>query len=69
MSKTDWHNTDSKEMTVVPVPRYPCRNCVYFKACGDNMRREPCDGRRTKTQQKMQAIPMPSVLPPNCNEE
>jgi len=32
--------------------KYPCRNCVYFKVCGDNMRTVPCDGRMTKTEQK-----------------
>ena len=31
---------------------YPCRNCVYFKACGDNMRTEPCKGRKTKSDLK-----------------
>ena len=33
-------------------PKYPCRSCVYFKACGDNTRTMPCDGRQTKRQQK-----------------
>jgi len=32
--------------------QYPCRNCVYFKACGDNMRTMPCEGRMTKTDLK-----------------
>ena len=31
---------------------YSCRNCVYFKVCGDNMRTEPCKGRITKREQK-----------------
>ena len=26
MSKTDWHNMDPREMTVVPVPRYRRHN-------------------------------------------
>ena len=30
--------------------KYPCRNCVYFKACGDNMRTESCKGRVTKSE-------------------
>lgn len=30
-------------------PRYPCRNCVYFNACGDNTRTAFCDGRMEKT--------------------
>lgn len=37
------------------APQYPCRNCVYFSACGDNQRRMPCAGRRTKKQQKDEA--------------
>ncbi len=32
--------------------KYPCRNCVYFAACGDNMRTMPCKGRTTKTERK-----------------
>ena len=28
-------------------PKYPCRNCKYFKACGDNTRTMPCKGRET----------------------
>ena len=34
------------------IVKYPCRGCVYFSACGDNMRTEPCNGRKTKTEQK-----------------
>ena len=30
-------------------PKYPCRNCVYFFVCGENMRVNPCEGRLTKT--------------------
>ena len=30
------------------MAEYPCRNCIYFKECGENMRIEPCDGRTTK---------------------
>lgn len=32
--------------------KYPCRNCVYFKTCGENTRTESCKGRQTKTEQK-----------------
>ena len=32
--------------------KYPCRSCVYSKACGDNTRTMPCNGRQTKRQQK-----------------
>lgn len=32
--------------------KYPCRSCVYFEVCGDNMRTMPCDGRQTKSQKK-----------------
>ena len=28
--------------------KYPCRNCVYFSACGDSTRTETCKGRKTK---------------------
>lgn len=34
---------DAKQKKV----KYPCRKCVYFDACGDKMRTEPCKGRRT----------------------
>lgn len=32
--------------------KHPCRNCVYFKACGDNARTMPCKGRQTKSETK-----------------
>ena len=35
-------------------PKYPCRNCIYFKACGDNTRTTPCKGRMTKREQEME---------------
>ena len=35
-----------------PNPKYPCRNCVYFVACGQVGRTEPCAGRMTKTEKK-----------------
>lgn len=34
------------------MPQYPCRGCVYFKECGENMRVLPCTGRKTKKQRK-----------------
>ena len=34
------------------MAKYPCRNCLYFKVCGDNTRTRPCDGRKTKTDAK-----------------
>ena len=36
------------------MPKYPCRGCVYFKACGENTRTMPCSGRMTKSEQKKQ---------------
>lgn len=32
--------------------KYPCRNCIYFSACGDTMRTVPCAGRKTKSEKK-----------------
>lgn len=29
------------------MANYPCRSCVYFRTCGDNMRTHPCNGRVT----------------------
>lgn len=34
------------------MPIYPCRGCVYFKACGENTRTVPCYGRKTKREGK-----------------
>ena len=39
-------------MRSVNKVKHPCRNCIYFKTCGDNMRTEPCKGRITKREQK-----------------
>lgn len=36
------------------MAKYPCRNCVYFKECGENMRTMPCKGRTTKSERKEQ---------------
>lgn len=30
--------------------QYPCRGCVYYSACGSNMRTIPCEGRKTKSE-------------------
>ena len=35
--------------------RYPCRNCVYFDACGDTNRTEFCEGRKTKFEKKVES--------------
>ena len=34
------------------MPQKPCVGCVYFMACGDNTRTEPCYGRKTKSDVK-----------------
>ena len=33
-------------------PKHPCIGCVYFKACGETNRTMPCEGRKTKSDQK-----------------
>ena len=40
------------------MPKYPCRNCLYFKVCGDNTRTRHCDGRKTKTDAKKEKTAM-----------
>ena len=32
--------------------KHPCRNCIYFDACGESGRTEPCKGRVTKSEKK-----------------
>lgn len=32
--------------------KHPCCNCVYFDACGESSRTQPCAGRKTKTEAK-----------------
>lgn len=32
--------------------KHPCVGCVYFNACGNTNRTQPCDGRVTKSQKK-----------------
>ena len=36
------------------MAQYPCRNCIYFKTCGDNMRTQECKGRVTKKEKKQE---------------
>ena len=33
-------------------PKYPCRSCIYYNACGDKSRTMPCEGRKTESQHK-----------------
>ena len=33
-------------------PLKTCISCIYFKACGDTMRTQPCAGRKTKSELK-----------------
>lgn len=47
---------------------YPCRNCVYFKVCGDNMRTEPCKGRKTKSDLKKEKKNDLRQTQRNCNQ-
>lgn len=35
--------------------KYPCRNCMYFKVCGENMRMMPCNGRKIKSSVKRES--------------
>lgn len=35
--------------------QFPCRNCVYFNECGDNMRTAQCNGRKTRRESKQEA--------------
>lgn len=30
----------------------PCIGCIYYKACGEFTRKEPCNGRKTKKEDK-----------------
>ena len=36
----------TKKMDAFSNVKYPCRNCLYFSACGSNSRTEPCAGRK-----------------------
>lgn len=33
-------------------PKYPCRSCIYYNACGDKSRTMPCKGRKTESEKK-----------------
>ena len=36
----------SYEATMIMLrTKYPCRGCIYYAACGDRMRTEPCNGK------------------------
>ena len=35
-----------------PMPKHPCKGCVYFKVCGESTRTAPCYGRMTKRERK-----------------
>lgn len=43
-----------KEDKTMKSAKYPCRNCVYFDACGESSRTHPCDGRKTKQEGKQE---------------
>lgn len=32
--------------------KYPCRNCIYFSACGSTSRTEICKGRMNKREKE-----------------
>ena len=34
------------------MAKYPCKNCIYFNACGETTRTQKCDGRITKSEKK-----------------
>lgn len=36
------------KVQVKKMPKYPCRGCICFLACGDNTRTHPCNGRQTR---------------------
>ena len=41
-------------LTMKKQPKHPCIGCIYFKACGETNRTEPCEGRMTKSEKKME---------------
>ena len=43
------------------MPKHPCINCIYFKACGETTRTMPCEGRMTKSEKKKEINPMQFV--------
>lgn len=34
------------------MAKYPCRGCVYYKACGELTRTAPCYGRMTARERR-----------------
>ena len=38
------------------MPKHPCVGCVYYTACGQTTRTEPCNGRKTKSEVKKNAV-------------
>ena len=51
MDKPNKGGTKGMHVDVVNV-KHPCQGCVYYKACGNMAKTEPCKGRQTKTEQK-----------------
>lgn len=39
-------------MNEKPMPKHPCQGCVYYKACGNSNRTEPCYGRMTERERR-----------------
>ena len=52
MDKYDKRGVKGMYVDVVKNVKHPCQGCVYYKACGNTARTEPCKGRQTKTEQK-----------------
>lgn len=36
--------------------KHPCQGCVYYTACGESGRTMPCEGRKTKSEQKKEKV-------------
>jgi hypothetical protein len=34
--------------------KHPCQGCIYFAACGESTRTQPCTGRKTKRKNKQE---------------
>lgn len=43
--------------------KYPCRNCKYFTACGENTRPAPCAGRELKEKKHKTVTTKPMTKP------
>lgn len=39
-----------------PNVQRPCQGCVYYKACGESTRTQPCEGRKTKSEVKKENV-------------